>query len=138
MSKLKCTGMIPLPVAQVLFGMQLVGAPIECLAVFPEGFALCELGAHEDEDSDHAVFVWETTNIDQGLWFWWNDTESKLAIAPWCGQSSASGVSGSACHLFAQHPSAHSWDVHDPTHEALKADLFANPEKYGFPPLEPS
>ncbi|MGZ2360692.1 hypothetical protein LRE75_29105 [Streptomyces sp. 372A] len=127
---LKCTGLCPLPVEDVLLGMRQVGAPTECLAAFPEGYALCELGEHE---GDHATFVWETNSVTHGLWFVWNAAKCQLTITPWCAQEHRPDGWGSACHFFAEHPSAHSWAVRDPTQEALAADMDAHPENYGLP-----
>lgn len=39
-----------------------------------------------------------------------------LTSLPWCP---AHGIRNEACELFASHSSAHSWDITDPTGEAI-------------------
>ncbi|MDT0489133.1 hypothetical protein RM717_01265 [Streptomyces griseus] len=80
---------------------------------------LCELG--EDHGDDHADMVWdEGGRPGSAVWARWNGRDVKLASLPWCPALTAEE---DACGLFADHPSAHTWDVTDPTLEALRQEL---------------
>ncbi|MFE2296339.1 hypothetical protein [Streptomyces sp. NPDC059452] len=82
-------------------------------------YVLCELG--EDHDDDHAGMVWdEGGRPGSAVWARWNRQDVKLASLFWCPALTAEE---NACGLFADHSSAHAWDVTDPTLEALKQEL---------------
>ncbi|MFJ1592037.1 hypothetical protein ACIOD0_17560 [Kitasatospora albolonga] len=80
---------------------------------------LCELG--EDHDDDHAGMVRdEGGRPGSAVWARWDERGVRLASLSWCPALTAEE---DACGLFANHPSAHTWDVTDPTVEALKREV---------------
>ncbi|MFJ4572782.1 hypothetical protein ACIP4W_15395 [Streptomyces sp. NPDC088846] len=80
------------------------------------GHILCELG--EGHDDDHAQMLWD--DADNAVWVRWNNRKATLTQVPWCPVLDSRG---DACGMFADHPAGHSWDVTDPTWEALRAVL---------------
>ncbi|MEU3447892.1 hypothetical protein AB0H29_11795 [Streptomyces thermolilacinus] len=83
------------------------------------GYPLCELGAgHEGE---HAQYCWDDDAAGGAVWFRWGARAGHFALLPWCEETG--GECGDACMLFRDHPAAHSWDVTDPTLEAVREDL---------------
>ncbi|RLL68065.1 hypothetical protein [Streptomyces sp. Z26] len=38
------------------------------------------------------------------------------------------------CGLYADHPPPHSWDVHDPSRDAVLDEITTDPERWGLPP----
>ncbi|MEV7165693.1 hypothetical protein AB0N79_23650 [Streptomyces microflavus] len=81
------------------------------------GYVLCELG--DDHEEDHATLLWDDDANREGIWVRWNETRARLAGLAWC--TAIDARSEDACGLFAGHPSAHDWDVLDPTLEAVAA-----------------
>ncbi|MGA6168776.1 hypothetical protein ACPEIF_00765 [Streptomyces sp. NPDC012600] len=80
---------------------------------------LCELG--EDHGDDHAAMLWdEGGRPGSAVWARWAGKNLRLASLGWC---SALTPDEEACGLFGGHPSAHAWDVTDPTLEALRQEL---------------
>ncbi|WP_415956382.1 hypothetical protein [Streptomyces sp. 021-4] len=76
---------------------------------------LCELG--EDHDDDHARLLWDE-DPHGAVWVRWNERRAVLSgVLPWCPEEQTG--TGEACGLFADHPSAHAWDVVDPTMKAV-------------------
>ncbi|MEU0920012.1 hypothetical protein [Streptomyces cyaneofuscatus] len=93
------------------------------------GHVLCELGEHH-EGHDHAAMLWDEGGQDGGaVWAWWNGERTQLVPLPWCR---ALDPRDDACGLFAGHPSGHSWEVTDPTHEAITRVL-AHQHPHLFP-----
>ncbi|MDT0488912.1 hypothetical protein ACPEIF_12725 [Streptomyces sp. NPDC012600] len=83
------------------------------------GHVLCELG--EDHNNDHAAMLWDEGGRPGGaVWTQWDDRGVRIAALAWCP---ALTPKEEACGLFADHPSAHAWDVIDPTKEALSREL---------------
>ncbi|CAD5946175.1 MULTISPECIES: hypothetical protein [Streptomyces] len=84
------------------------------------GHVLCELGEdHENHkgDADHAAMLWDEGGRYGGaVWARWNTERTELVPLPWC---SALDSRNEACGLFAGHPPPHSWEVTDPTDEAI-------------------
>ncbi|MEV7899975.1 hypothetical protein AB0O63_38135, partial [Streptomyces cyaneofuscatus] len=82
---------------------------------------LCELGEdHENHkvDADHAAMLWDEGGRYGGaVWVRWNTERAELVPLPWC--SALDPCNEEACGLFAGHPSGHSWEVIDPTDEAI-------------------
>ncbi|MET9975852.1 hypothetical protein ACFYOI_00255 [Streptomyces microflavus] len=80
------------------------------------GHVLCELG--ERHDDDHAAMLWdEGGRPGSAVRVRWKGSGSaRLTPLPRCP---ALDTRDEACGLFAAHPSAHSWDVTDPTVEAI-------------------
>ncbi|MEU8989954.1 hypothetical protein AB0C98_26585 [Streptomyces sp. NPDC048558] len=94
-------------------------------ARFASGYAVCELGdGHGGEHADH---LWDCANPDEAVWFLWSETDHQFVTFSWCPDERANG---DACGLYAEHPPEHSWDVVDPTQEALKQDVTAHPERW--------
>ncbi|MFE6031599.1 hypothetical protein [Streptomyces niveus] len=83
------------------------------------GYVYCELGG--DHDGDHAQFLWDEDVKGGAVWVQWNADRRRLVVLPWCAVHRTDR--DEACGFFANHQSAHSWDVEDPTREALKVDL---------------
>ncbi|MFJ4963585.1 hypothetical protein ACIP6P_14240 [Streptomyces sp. NPDC088729] len=108
-----CTAVVLLPPPQrVARLMAALGCPP------PEaGYVLCELA--ENHDGDHAALLWEEDAKRLAFWACWNDRGTRLAGLAWCGVLDGAGED--ACGLYAGHPSAHDWDIVDPTLEALDA-----------------
>ncbi|MFD8058976.1 hypothetical protein ACFXA0_17055 [Streptomyces cyaneofuscatus] len=84
------------------------------------GHVLCELGG--DHDDRHAALLWdEGGRPGSGVWVRWKGSGlAALTPLPWCP---ARDPRDEACELFAAHPSAHSWHVTDPTHDAITRHL---------------
>ncbi|MFD4589963.1 hypothetical protein [Streptomyces rubiginosohelvolus] len=83
------------------------------------GHLLCELAA--DHDGDHAMALWDDDTNRTAVWARWRGERATLAELAWCGAVEDRGED--ACGLFAGHPSAHDWDVTDPTLAAVDAVL---------------
>ncbi|MFE2290531.1 hypothetical protein [Streptomyces sp. NPDC059452] len=83
------------------------------------GHILCELAT--DHPDDHATMLWDEGGPAGGaVWACWNTHRPRLVPLPWCP---ALDPRKEACELFADHPSPHSWDITDPTDEAITHDL---------------
>ncbi|CAM5383202.1 hypothetical protein ACTFBT_27075 [Streptomyces microflavus] len=93
------------------------------------GHVLCELG--EDHDDQHAAMLWdEGGRPGSAVWVRWKGSgRAGLTSLSWCP---AHGTRNEACELFAAHSSAHSWDITDPTVEAITLVL-ARQHPYLFP-----
>lgn len=86
------------------------------------GHVLCELG-EDHEGADHAAMLWdEGGRYGSGVWVRWGAGRARLTPLPWCP---ALDSRDEACELFARHPSGHSWEVTDPTDEAITRVLAA-------------
>ncbi|MFG3408220.1 hypothetical protein [Streptomyces sp. NPDC048142] len=83
------------------------------------GHLLCELGA--DHDGDHATVLWEDDANRVAVWARWSGSRATSAALAWCGAVAPRGED--ACGLYAGHPSAHDWDIVDPTLAAVDAVL---------------
>ncbi len=83
------------------------------------GHLLCELAA--DHDGDHAMALWDDDTNRTAVWARWRGERATLAELAWCGAVEPRGED--ACGLFSGHPSAHDWDVTDPTLAAVDAVL---------------
>ncbi|MEV7278129.1 hypothetical protein [Streptomyces sp. NPDC093111] len=95
--------------------------------------AMCELGEkHPGAHADHLWDIGDSPETFRCVWLQWDDHEHTIASLPHCEAYEA--VPERVCGLYADHPAEHSWDVVDPTREALRADIIANPERYGLPP----
>ncbi|MBR7677010.1 hypothetical protein [Streptomyces daliensis] len=125
---LQCTAVRRLPARQTLSQILAADDPPDDLAGVASGYAVCELGAHAE--GEHAAHMWDSPEPECAVWFLWSDTGHRFATLTWCDAE----CKGDACGLHAEHPSAHLWDVVDPTTEALAHDLAAHPECWGFPP----
>ncbi|MFE2292841.1 hypothetical protein [Streptomyces sp. NPDC059452] len=80
---------------------------------------LCELG--EDHSDDHAAMLWdEGGRPGSAVWARWAGKNMRLASLDWC---TALTSNEEACGLFGGHPSAHTWDVTDPSLEAWRRAL---------------
>ncbi|MYX13592.1 hypothetical protein GTY67_09160 [Streptomyces sp. SID8374] len=115
----QCTAVVLLPPPDHVIALSIPGHRPE------PGHLLCELGEehqghenHQDhEDTDHAAMLWEEGGRHGGaVWARWNTERTELVPLPWC---TALDSRGEACGLFARHPSGHSWEVTDPTDEAI-------------------
>lgn len=100
------------------------------------GHVLCELGEdHENhqnhrDGADHAAMLWDEGGRYGGaVWARWNGERTRLVSLPWCR---ALDPRNDACGLFAGHPSGHSWEVTDPTAEAITR-LLAEQHPHLFP-----
>ncbi|AEN09708.1 MULTISPECIES: hypothetical protein [unclassified Streptomyces] len=108
----QCTGLLFLPPPAYVTRLATPDRPMEA------GHVLCELG--EGHDDDHAGVLWDDDANDGAVWARWDGYRRCLVGLPWC---TATDVEGDACGLFAGHPSGHSWEVVDPTQEAILAHL---------------
>ncbi|MYR95555.1 MULTISPECIES: hypothetical protein [unclassified Streptomyces] len=106
----QCTAVALLPPPDHLIALSPAGHRPEA------GHVLCELG--EEHDDQHAAMLWdEGGRPGSAVWVRWKGSGlAKLVPLPWCP---ALDPSNEACELFAAHPSAHSWDIKDPTDEAI-------------------
>ncbi|MFD6800788.1 hypothetical protein [Streptomyces cyaneofuscatus] len=87
------------------------------------GHVLCELGEDHEGDADHATMLWDEGGLPgSAVWVRWNTERTELAPLPWCP---ALDPRNDACGLFAGHPPGHSWEVADPTDEAITRVLAA-------------
>ncbi|WP_432149804.1 hypothetical protein [Streptomyces sp. bgisy029] len=110
----QCTAVALLPPPDHLVALSPAGHRPEA------GHVLCELGeAHDDQ---HATMLWdEGGRPGSAVWVRWKGSGlATLSPLPWCP---ARDPRNAACELFAAHPSAHSWSITDPTHEAIKRVL---------------
>ncbi|MGW8450475.1 hypothetical protein ACWGLO_03155 [Streptomyces niveus] len=82
------------------------------------GHVACELGEH---DGDHAQLLWTEDERDGAVWARWSTASACIEFRPWCG--ALTDNPDEACGLFKSHPAGHSWQVTDPTREALRAVL---------------
>ncbi|MER5630393.1 hypothetical protein [Streptomyces nitrosporeus] len=99
--------------------MTLISPPAhlaDLLANAEPAHVLCELG--EGHEGDHAQMLWDDDANDLAAWARWNERRVRLVPRPWCPENASSGEE-EVCGLFAGHPSGHSWEVTDPTREAL-------------------
>ncbi|MFJ6615262.1 hypothetical protein ACIQPT_33865 [Streptomyces sp. NPDC091289] len=126
-----CTAVALLPPPEFVVRLAGPGAPPEA------GHVLCELG--EDHDGLHTALLWDEDVNKEAVWVRWNGCGAAGLVAlPWCGVPDARGED--ACGLFAGHPSAHDWNVMDPTLAAVDAVLAAEhprlfPQEGGQDPL---
>ncbi|MYR97519.1 MULTISPECIES: hypothetical protein [unclassified Streptomyces] len=92
------------------------------------GHVLCELG--EGHDDDHAAMLWDEGGLPgSAVWARWAGRSVRLASLDWCGGTTPAY---GACGLFAGHPSAHGWDVTDPTGQAI-AEVLAKKYPHLYP-----
>ncbi|MEU3435824.1 hypothetical protein [Streptomyces sp. NPDC006863] len=85
------------------------------------GHILCELGEHHD--GDHATMLWdEGAHPASAVWVHWHTHRARLLPHSWCAALDPRDTDN-ACGLFAGHPPGHSWDITDPTDEAITHDL---------------
>ncbi|MYV63537.1 hypothetical protein GTW37_34540, partial [Streptomyces sp. SID4931] len=56
------------------------------------------------------------------VWVQWDTEHAQLLPLPWCTVRDPRNADD-ACALFTGHPSGHSWEVTDPTDEAITRDL---------------
>ncbi|MFJ6612601.1 hypothetical protein ACIQPT_20255 [Streptomyces sp. NPDC091289] len=118
----QCTAVALLPPPDHVVALSVPGHRPEA------GHVLCELG--EGHDGDHAAMLWdEGGRPGRGVWAWWNAERARLAPLPWC---SALDTRNEACGLFGGHPAGHSWEVTDPTDEAITQEI-AHQHPYLFP-----
>ncbi|MGW5067783.1 hypothetical protein ACWEQJ_16965 [Streptomyces cyaneofuscatus] len=119
----QCTAVALLPPPDHLVALSPAGHRPEA------GHVLCELG--EEHDDQHAAMLWdEGGRPGSAVWVRWTGSGlAKLTPLPWCP---AHDTRNEACELFAAHPSRHSWDITDPTHEAI-TQLLAKQHPHLFP-----
>lgn len=85
------------------------------------GHVLCELG--EAHDAAHAAMLWdEGGRPGSAVWIRWGAERARLAPLPWCSALDTRNKDD-ACGLFGGHPSDHSWEITDPTDEAITREL---------------
>ncbi|MCC8481152.1 hypothetical protein LMJ41_25170 [Streptomyces globisporus] len=114
---LQCTAVTLLPSDAVLR----LTAPGADSPEDPEPYVLCELG--EDHDGEHAAMLWdEGRRPGSAVWVRWDAERAQLLPLPWCPDRDPRNADD-ACGLFAGHPSGHSWEITDPTDEAITRDL---------------
>ncbi|MFJ3575154.1 hypothetical protein [Streptomyces rubiginosohelvolus] len=111
----QCTAVTLLPPPD--FVLRLAAA--DCGSRPEAGHLLCELAA--DHDGDHAMALWDDDTNRTAVWARWSGERATLAERAWCGAVEPRGED--ACGMFAGHPSAHDWDVTDPTLAAVDAVL---------------
>ncbi|WP_103531138.1 hypothetical protein [Streptomyces sp. SM11] len=109
----ECTAVALLPPPEILIRLAAPGSLPEA------GHVLCELA--DGHENDHAMVLWEDDANRVAVWARWSEGRATLAELPWCGTLDARGED--ACGLFAGHPSAHAWDIVDPTLAAVDAEL---------------
>lgn len=91
-------------------------------------YVSCELA--EEHDEMHASFL---DDIDgSAVWFVWRSLCGRFLLMPWC---EAPAENGDACTLYRDHPAGHSWEVTDPTIDAL-CDELARQHPHLFPDRE--
>lgn len=83
------------------------------------GYPMCELG--EGHEGEHAQYCWDDDVAGGAVWFRWRGLGGRFVLLAWC--ETVGGAYGDACTLFRDHSAAHSWDVTDPTLEAVRQDL---------------
>ncbi len=108
----QCTGLLFLPPPDHVARLATPDRPMEA------GYVLCELG--EGHGGVHAGALWDDDANDGAVWACWDGDGRCLAGLPWCPATTGGG---DACGLFAGHPAGHSWEVVDPTQEAVLAHL---------------
>ncbi|BFP55414.1 hypothetical protein OG554_12040 [Streptomyces griseus] len=96
----------------------------------PEPYVLCELGAHDNRQTEHAAYLRPGRTPDSpALWFFWTGSGPERAhraeSAPWCPAVLRRLDSGLVrrCALFDHHTAPHSWDVTDPLGDLLAEQL---------------
>lgn len=106
----QCTAVVLLPPPGPVIALSAPGQRPEA------GYVLCELG--EGHGDRHAAMLWDEGGRPGGaVWARWNTTgRAALAPLPWCA---ALDSRNEACGLFAGHPPGHSWEVTDPTDDAI-------------------
>ncbi|MDW4913214.1 MULTISPECIES: hypothetical protein [Streptomyces] len=128
---LQCTAVTALPPEEVQRLRASEDGPEE-----PEPYVLCELGAHDGQDTEHAAYlVPGRTPESPAVWFFWAGGEPervhRSAYVPWCPAILRQVDTGVVrrCNLFDRHGAAHSWDVADPL-----GDLVAGRIAFGDSP----
>lgn len=85
------------------------------------GHVLCELG--EAHEAAHAAMLWdERGRPGRAVWIRWGAEPARLLPLPWCPARGPRNADD-ACGLLNGHPSGHSWDITDPTDEAITGEL---------------
>lgn len=125
----QCTAVALLPPPEHVVRYAVPGEPPEA------GYVLCELAEHHT--GEHAALLWDVDASREGVWVRWHGSggcssgggsgeRARLAGLAWCAAVDAR--SGDACGLFAGHPSAHDFDVVDPTLVEMDAHLDGHPD----------
>ncbi|MFD7745807.1 hypothetical protein ACFV2V_28515 [Streptomyces sp. NPDC059698] len=133
---LQCTAVTALPPEDLL---RLLAAD-EDGPVDPEPYVLCELGAHDDQGTEHAAYLVPGRTPDSpALWFFWIGSEPerahRTAYVPWCPvilRQVATGIVR-RCTLHEGHSAAHSWDVADPLGDLVAERLVLGDSPKGDP-----
>ncbi|MEV5616940.1 hypothetical protein [Streptomyces bacillaris] len=113
----QCTALALLPPPDHLIALSPPGHRPET------GHILCELCC--DHDDHHAALLWdEGGHPGSAVWVRWRGSGlARLTPLPWCPARHPRNAANEACELFSAHPSAHSWDITDPTHTAITHHL---------------
>lgn len=121
----QCTAVALLPPPEHVVRRAVPGEPPEA------GYVLCELA--ERHTGEHAALLWDVDASREGVWVRWHGSgeRARLAGLAWCTATDAR--SGDACGLFTGHPSAHDFDVVDPTLVETDAHLDGHPDPAGGP-----
>ncbi|NEB36560.1 hypothetical protein [Streptomyces sp. SID14515] len=107
----QCTAVALLPPPDHILALSVPGHRPEV------GHVLCELG--EDHGAEHAAMLWdEGGRPGRAIWARWNAERARLTPLPWCAALDTRNEDD-ACGLFGGHPAGHSWEVIDPTDEAI-------------------
>ncbi|MYU00472.1 MULTISPECIES: hypothetical protein [unclassified Streptomyces] len=109
--------------------LALLPPPDRLIALSPPGHrpetahVLCELATGHDDH--HAALLWdEGGHPGSAVWVRWRGSGlARLTPLPWCPARHPRNAANEACELFSAHPSAHSWDITDPTHTAITHHL---------------
>ncbi|MEU0845345.1 hypothetical protein ABZ370_38575 [Streptomyces sp. NPDC005962] len=82
-------------------------------------YAMCELGeGHEGEHADH---IWSEDRDGAAIWMLWDDDGHRFEHPQWCAVATDDG--NDTCHLYLGHPVNHSWEITDPSREALREQV---------------
>ncbi|MFJ9107242.1 hypothetical protein [Streptomyces sp. NPDC102283] len=110
----QCTAVTLLPPPEFLIRLAAPGGSR------PEaGYLFCELAA--EHGGSHATALWDNDANRTAVWARWSGERATPAELAWCRAIDPRGEG--ACGLFVGHPSAHGWDIVDPTLAAVDAVL---------------
>ncbi|OKJ43528.1 hypothetical protein [Streptomyces sp. CB01580] len=128
---LQCTALTNIPEIQALVALTTMpDGPDNPPDTGMDGHALCELGEHDAQHTQHAARLWAVhPPATHDLWLLWTGTGRRhthhLVELPQCPATLHHLTTGprSPCTLYDHHPTPHSWHITDPLRDLLVSQV---------------